>query len=544
MSTVLEAGPTAADFAAIKTRQQAAWASGDYAVVGTTLQIVGENLAEALDLRAGSRVIDIAAGNGNATLAAARRLCSVMSTDYVPALLDKGRERAAAERLEVEFRTADAEQLPFDDASFDVAMSVFGVMFTPEHRRAAQEMARVTRPGGLIGLASWTPDSFIGQLFRLLGSYVPPPPGLRSPALWGTEAHLHEIFGPAIGELRATRRQFVFRYRSAEHFIDVFRRYYGPVHKAFLALPADRQASLEQDLHALIVRCSRTRDTVVAAQRLPRSGHHPRLTTHQGLAMKFIPLLLAAAVGMLVATPTRADAVTDWNTKVVDLINEAKMGTPPAHRLMAITQTAVARGGRDDRAAPSRRLDGRGRRGGQPRRRAKALPAQQAAIDKAYETALAAIADGPAKAAGIDVGERAAASVLAARRDDGVAAADTYRPQTAAGAYVPTVLPAVPQWPQRKPWLMASADAVPPGRAARAGQRDLGARLQRDQGASARSSSTRRSAEQTEAAVFWEATLPSDLPRRRALGGQRPGPRPGRATRGSSPRSRRRWTMR
>lgn len=262
-TTTLDAGTTVPDFAAIKTRQQAAWASGDYAVVGTTLQIVGENLAEALDLRAGSRVIDIAAGNGNATLAAARRHCSVMSTDYVPELLDKGRQRAVAEHLEVEFRTADAEQLPFDDGSFDVAMSVFGVMFTPEHARAAQEMARVTRPGGLIGLANWTPDSFIGQLFRLLGSYVPPAAGLRSPALWGTESHLREIFGARIGELRTARRQFVFRYRSAAHFVEVFRRYYGPVHKAFLALPADRQASLERDLLALMASCARPGDTLV-----------------------------------------------------------------------------------------------------------------------------------------------------------------------------------------------------------------------------------------------------------------------------------------
>jgi SAM-dependent methyltransferase len=262
-TTTVEAATSAPDFAAIKTRQQAAWASGDYAVVGTTLQIVGENLAEALDLRAGSRVIDIAAGNGNATLAAARRHCDVMSTDYVPQLLDKGRERAAAERLDVEFLTADAEKLPFDDASFDVAMSVFGVMFTPEHERAAHEMARVTRPGGSIGLANWTPGSFIGQLFRLLGSYVPPAPGLRSPALWGTEEHLRAIFGAAIGELRTTRRQFMFRYRSADHFIDVFRRYYGPVHKAFLALPPDRQAALERDMHALMARHALPGDTLV-----------------------------------------------------------------------------------------------------------------------------------------------------------------------------------------------------------------------------------------------------------------------------------------
>jgi ubiquinone/menaquinone biosynthesis C-methylase UbiE len=262
-TTTLDAGTTVPDFTAIKTRQQAAWASGDYAVVGTTLQIVGENLAEALDLRAGSRVIDIAAGNGNATLAAARRHCSVVSTDYVPELLEKGSQRALAEHLDVEFRTADAEQLPFPDAAFDVAMSVFGVMFTPEHERAAHEMARVTRRGGQIGLANWTPDSFIGQLFRLLGSYLPPAPGLRSPPLWGTEAHLRDIFGPAIGELRTTRRQFVFRYRSAAHFIEVFRRYYGPVHKAFLALPADKQDSLERDLHALITSCARVGDTLV-----------------------------------------------------------------------------------------------------------------------------------------------------------------------------------------------------------------------------------------------------------------------------------------
>ena len=173
------------DFDAIKTRQQAAWASGDYAIVGTTLQIVGENLCEAMDLNAGSQVLDVAAGNGNATLAAARRFCNVVSTDYVPALLEKGRERAIAERLAVEFRTADAENLPFTDGEFDVAMSVFGVMFTPDHPRAAQELTRVTRPGGLIGLANWTPESFIGQVFKTIGKHVPPAAGLKSPARGG-----------------------------------------------------------------------------------------------------------------------------------------------------------------------------------------------------------------------------------------------------------------------------------------------------------------------------------------------------------------------
>jgi ubiquinone/menaquinone biosynthesis C-methylase UbiE len=253
----------APDFAAIKTRQQAAWASGDYAVVGTTLQIVGETLCEALDLAAGSHVIDIAAGNGNATLAAARRFCTVVSTDYVSTLLDKGRERAAAERLAVDFRVADAEALPFADAEFDVAISVFGSMFTPDHNRAASEMARVVRPGGKIGVASWTPDSFIGQVFKTIGQYVPPAPGLKSPALWGSEQHLRAIFGDAVAAMSTLRKAFVFRYRSADHFLDVFKRYYGPVHKTFGALPADQQASLEADLRALMARFARPGETLV-----------------------------------------------------------------------------------------------------------------------------------------------------------------------------------------------------------------------------------------------------------------------------------------
>ena len=258
--------PTAAlaiDLEAVKTRQQATWASGDYAVVGTTLQIVGETLCEALDLRAGSRVLDVAAGNGNASLAAARRFCQVTSTDYVPALLEKGRERATAERLEVEFKVADAERLPMTDGEFDATLSVFGVMFTPDHARAAVEMARVTRAGGRIGLANWTPDSFVGHIFKTIGKHIPPAAGLKSPALWGTEAHLREIFGAAIGELRCELRQFNFRYRSADHFIDVFRSYYGPVHKAFLALPTDRQAALNEDLRALLARFARSGDTLV-----------------------------------------------------------------------------------------------------------------------------------------------------------------------------------------------------------------------------------------------------------------------------------------
>ena len=174
--------PTLPDLSAVKTRQQGAWSSGDYATVGTTLQIVGETLCEALDLRAGQKVLDVAAGNGNVTLAAARRWCEVVSTDYVPALLERGRERAAAERLAIEFREADAEALPFADASFDAVVSTFGVMFTADQDKAAAELVRVCKPGGKIGLANWTPDGFIGQLFKTIGKYMPPPAGVKSPA--------------------------------------------------------------------------------------------------------------------------------------------------------------------------------------------------------------------------------------------------------------------------------------------------------------------------------------------------------------------------
>jgi SAM-dependent methyltransferase len=240
------------DFAAIKQRQQATWASGDFAVIGTTLQIVGESLAEAVDIRAGERVLDVAAGNGNATLAAARRFARVTSTDYVPALLDKGRARAAAEGLDVHFDVADAEQLPFADGSFDVVVSTFGAMFTPDHRRPAQEMLRVLRNGGRIGLANWTPDGFIGRLFKVVGAYVPPPVGLVSPALWGTEPHIVELFGPQAAQIRCERRHFNFRYRSAAHWLQVFRDYYGPTHKAFAALDPPGRQALERDISALL----------------------------------------------------------------------------------------------------------------------------------------------------------------------------------------------------------------------------------------------------------------------------------------------------
>jgi len=240
------------DLAALKTRQQTAWASGDYAVIGTTLQIVGESLAEACDLRFDERVLDVAAGNGNATLAAARRGCKVVSTDYVSALLDRGAERADAERFDVEFQVADAEALPFQDASFDAVVSTFGVMFSPDHAQAASELARVCRPGGRIGMANWTPEGFIGQLFKALGRQLPPPPGVQPPALWGSEAHLRTLFGDKAAKIDVARRVFNFRYRSAAHFIEVFRTWYGPVHKAFATLPPEKAAALEQDLTALL----------------------------------------------------------------------------------------------------------------------------------------------------------------------------------------------------------------------------------------------------------------------------------------------------
>ncbi|ROZ71472.1 class I SAM-dependent methyltransferase [Ramlibacter sp. WS9] len=247
------AGAPAPDFNAIKTRQKAAWASGDYAVVGTTLQIVGETLCEAADLRAGQRVLDVAAGNGNATLAAARRWCEVTSTDYVPALLERGRERAAAERLHgVDFREADAEALPFDDASFDAVLSTFGVMFTPNPARAASELLRVCRPGGKIAMANWTPESLIGQVFKTLGKYVPPPAGVTSPALWGTRVRNVELFEAGASNIVTETRQFNFRYRSPEHMLEVFRGYYGPILKAFAALDEDKQHALAEDLIGLM----------------------------------------------------------------------------------------------------------------------------------------------------------------------------------------------------------------------------------------------------------------------------------------------------
>ena len=239
------------DLSTIKGRQQLAWSSGDYAIVGTTLQIVGETLCEAVDLRSNQRVLDVAAGNGNATLAAARRFADVVSTDYVGALLEGGRRRAEADRLPVMFQEADAEALPFADASFDVVLSTFGVMFTPNQDKAARELLRVCRPGGKIGLANWTPESFIGQMFRVLGKYVPPVAGVAPPSLWGTKARLDTLFGSQ-AVVAAESRTFVFRYKSPAHWLEIFRDYYGPVLKAFASLNPESRKALEKDLYALL----------------------------------------------------------------------------------------------------------------------------------------------------------------------------------------------------------------------------------------------------------------------------------------------------
>src|SRR5580692_2501942 len=265
MTTIIERSPPmsetpAPDLTALKARQHAAWSSGDYAVIGTTLQIVGERLAESMDLRAGQTVLDVAAGNGNVTLAAARRWCEVTCTDYVEPLLASARRRAEAEGLHVQFKVADAENLPFPDASFDAVVSTFGAMFTPDHDRTAAELLRVTRPGGRIGLANWTPEGFIGQLFKTIGKYQPPPIGVRSPAAWGTRSWLSSAFDAQASAIAVVARHFSFRYRSPQHFLGLFREYYGPVLKAFEALDAVRRDALAQDVIDLIGRFNRSDD--------------------------------------------------------------------------------------------------------------------------------------------------------------------------------------------------------------------------------------------------------------------------------------------
>ena len=269
MTTVIEchapvAGKLAPNLKALKAKQQAAWSSGDYAVIGTTLQIVGEQLVEAMDLHAGQTVLDVAAGNGNVTLAAARRWCEVTSTDYVESLLARGRKRAEAEGLQVKFQIADAEDLPFADASFDAVVSTFGGMFSPDQDRTAAEMVRVCKSGGRIGLANWTPEGFIGNLFRTIGKYLPPPSGVKSPAVWGTREWVQTTFGNTASAVTTGSRHFNFRYRSAQHFLDIFRTYYGPVLKAFAALEETGRKALARDIIELVGRFNTSGDETMA----------------------------------------------------------------------------------------------------------------------------------------------------------------------------------------------------------------------------------------------------------------------------------------
>lgn len=255
---------TKPDFEAIKQRQQQTWASGDFSVVATRIVIVAEQLCDTADLQAGWRVLDVATGSGNAAIAAARLGCTVVGIDYVPALLEQGRKRAAAEGLELELLEGDAESLPFPDASFDAVLSVFGSMFAPDHAKAASELLRVCRPGGVIALAGWTPEGFLGQLFRTTSGHVPPPAGVQSPLLWGTESHLRELFGDGISSLEITERTFTWRFRSAEEFVTFFRTWYGPALKAFAVLDDTGGEALERDLVALANRFDRLGGDAVA----------------------------------------------------------------------------------------------------------------------------------------------------------------------------------------------------------------------------------------------------------------------------------------
>jgi ubiquinone/menaquinone biosynthesis C-methylase UbiE len=255
---------TKPDLAAVKQRQQVAWSSGDFSVVAARIVLVAEHLCDTADLHAGWRVLDVATGSGNAAIAAARHGCTAVGIDYVPSLLERGRLRAAAEGLDVELLDGDAEALPFGDASFDAVTSVFGTMFAPDHEQAAAELLRVTKPGGTIALASWTPEGFIGDLFRTVAAHVPPPAGVRSPMLWGTEAHLRGLFGNAISSLEVTERTYTFRFPSAEDFVTFFRVWYGPTFKAFAALEGAARDALESDLIELARRSDRLGTDAIA----------------------------------------------------------------------------------------------------------------------------------------------------------------------------------------------------------------------------------------------------------------------------------------
>jgi SAM-dependent methyltransferase len=248
------------DYQSITTRQQATWATGDFHELARQLTFVSETLCRAVDPHAGQRVLDVACGSGNVALAAARRYCDVAGIDYVPALVERAKARAAAEAVQVDFRVADAQALPFPDASFDAVLSQFGVMFAPDQEKAAGELLRVCRKGGRIGLVSWMPEGFGGDFFATVARHVPPPPGVTPPVRWGTDSGLAELLGPGITSITSDRRSVFQYYRSVEHAIDVFRTYFGPTARAFAMLAPDGQKALRTDIEALFRRYNRATD--------------------------------------------------------------------------------------------------------------------------------------------------------------------------------------------------------------------------------------------------------------------------------------------
>jgi ubiquinone/menaquinone biosynthesis C-methylase UbiE len=256
--------PQQPDLAAIKQRQQAMWASGDYNEIGSRLLVISERLFESLDPQPGEQVLDVASGSGNAALAAARRFCDALGTDYVPDLIDRARMRAEAEGLPVSFEVADAENLPYEDASFDMVTSVIGVMFAPDQQQAAGELLRVCRPGGKIGLANWTPDSFAGELFRVIGRQLPPPPGLTPPTVWGTEEGVDALLGSGLEEMTVTEKAYTLRYLSIEHFVDFHITHFGPIKTAYDSLDIDGRQRLTSDLAGRAAERNRSgNDTIV-----------------------------------------------------------------------------------------------------------------------------------------------------------------------------------------------------------------------------------------------------------------------------------------
>lgn len=255
------------DFGAVTQAQQQTWSEGDFSMVAGLVNMCAEELAEALAIVPDERVLDVACGSGNGALAAARRAWgNTVGADFVPALLERGRERAATERLAVEFVEADAQALPFEDASFDVTMSIFGAMFAPDQERTAAELLRVTRPGGRIGMANWTPDGGIGQMFMTMAKHAPPPPGLNPPILWGTEERLRELFGDGISDLRIEPRRSRQPFRSAEHYLEFFRTYFGPAKVAFERAGPDGEGALASDLRAYLEANNTTGDRALVLE--------------------------------------------------------------------------------------------------------------------------------------------------------------------------------------------------------------------------------------------------------------------------------------